>query len=64
MTNIFSISRQGVQTAGVQNLNGHRAGAKCYLTDFVNLKIIVDIINGDDSFDSTKPIKYDADPSF
>lgn len=64
MTNIFSISRQGVQTAGVQNLNGHRAGSKCYLTDFVNLKIIVDILNGDDTLDSTKPIKYDADPTF
>ncbi len=64
MTNIFSISRQGVQTAGVQNLNGHRAGSKAYLTDFVNLKIIVDILNGDDTLDSTKPIKYDADPTF
>ena len=64
MTNIFSVSRQGVQTAGVQNLNGHRAGSKCYLTDFVNLKIIVDILNGDDTLDSTKPIKYDADPTF
>lgn len=64
MTNIYSVSRQGVQTSGVQNLNGHRAGAKCYLTDFVNLKIIVDILNGDDTLDSTKPIKYDADPTF
>lgn len=64
MTNIFSVSRQGVQTAGVQNLNGHRAGSKCYLTDFVNLKIIVDILNGDDTLDSAKPIKYDADPTF
>lgn len=64
MTNIYSVSRQGVQTSGVQNLNGHRAGAKCYLTDFVNLKIIVDILNGDDTLDSTKPLKYDADPNF
>lgn len=64
MSNIFSVSRQGVQTAGVQNLNGHRAGSKCYLTDFVNLKIIVDILNGEDTLDSTKPVKYDADPTF
>jgi len=64
MSNIFSISRQGVQTAGVQNLNGHRAGAKCYLTDFVNLKVIVDIMNGADTLDSANPIKYDADPAF
>lgn len=64
ITNIVSVSRQGVQTAGVQNLNGHRAGAKCYLTDFVNLKIIVDILNGDDTLDATKPIRYDADPTF
>ena len=64
ISNIYSVSRQGVQTSGVQNLNGHRAGAKCYLTDFVNLKIIVDILNGDDTLDSTKPLKYDADPNF
>jgi hypothetical protein len=64
MANIISVSRQGVQTAGVQNLNGHRAGAKCYLTDFVNLKIIVDILNGDDTLDGTKPVRYDADPNF
>ena len=63
MTNILSVSRQGVQTVGVQNLNGHRAGAKCYLTDFVNLKIIVDFINGDEAFDGTKPLKYDSVPA-
>lgn len=64
ISNIFSVSRQGVQTAGVQNLNGHRAGSKCYLTDFVNLKVIVDILNGADSLDSANPVKYDADPTF
>ena len=64
MANVISVSRQGVQTVGVQNLNGHRAGAKCYLTDFVNLKIIVDILNGADTFDATNPLSYDADPSF
>jgi len=64
MTNIISVSRQGVQTVGVQSLNGHRAGSKCYLTDFVNLKIIVDILNGDDALDGTKPVRYDSDPNF
>lgn len=64
MTNIYSVSRQGVQVAAVQNLNGHRAGSKCYLTDFVNLKIIVDILNGTDTLDATSPVKYDADPAF
>lgn len=63
ISNIISISRQGAQVVGVQNLNGHRAGAKCYLTDFVNLKIIVDILNGDEPFDGTKPLKYDAPPA-
>lgn len=63
MANIMSVSRQGAQVAGVQNLNGHRAGAKCYLTDFVNLKIIVDILNGDEPFDATKPLKYDGSPA-
>lgn len=63
ISNIISISRQGAQTVGVQNLNGHRAGSKCYLTDFVNLKIIVDIINGDEALDGSKPLKYDAAPA-
>lgn len=63
MSNIVSVSRQGAQTAGVQNSNGHRAGAKCYLTDFVNLKIIVDILNGDEPFDATKPLRYDNAPA-
>lgn len=64
MSNIVSVSRQGAQTLGVQNANGHRAGAKCYLTDFVNLKLIVDILNGVDTLDSTNPLKYDTDPTF
>lgn len=64
ISNIVSISRQGAQVAGVQNLNGHRAGAKCYLTDFVNLKLIVDILNGVDTLDAVSPLKYDADPTF
>lgn len=64
IANIVSVSRQGAQTAGVQNLNGHRAGSKCYLTDFVNLKLIVDIINGVDTLDATSPLRYDADPTF
>jgi len=64
IANIKSISRQGVESVGVQNANGHRVGAKCALTDFVNLKIIVDMINGVEPFDSTAPIKYDADPNF
>lgn len=63
MTNIVSVSRQGVQTAGVQNANGHRAGAKCYLTDFVNLKIIVDILQGNEPLDSTSPLAYDSAPT-
>ena len=64
MSNINGVTRQGVQTPGVQNTNGHRAGAKCYLTDFVNLKTMADVLNGDDTLDSTKPLKYDADPNF
>lgn len=64
ISNIVSISRQGVQTVGVQNANGHRAGSKCYLTDFVNLKIIVDILQGNEALDASNPLKYDADPTF
>ena len=64
IANIKSISRQGVESVGVQNANGHRVGAKCALTDFINLKIIVDILNGLEPFDSTLPLEYDADPNF
>lgn len=64
MTNIKSVSRQGVQTAGVQNTAGHRVGAKCVLTDFVNLKVIVDILSGQDTLDKDNPLKYDGDPTF
>lgn len=64
MTNIKSVSRQGVQTTGVQNTAGHRVGARCVLTDFINLKVIVDILNGVDTLDADNPLKYDADPSF
>jgi hypothetical protein len=64
MTNIKSVSRQGVQTAGVQNANGHRAGSKCYLTDFVNLKVIVDVLNGEDTLDKDNPLKYDGNPTY
>jgi hypothetical protein len=62
ITNIKSISRQGVESVGVQNTNGHRVGAKCALTDFINLKIIVDILNGDEPFDGSKPLQYDSAP--
>lgn len=62
ITNIKSISRQGIESVGVQNTNGHRVGAKCALTDFINLKIIVDILNGDEPFDGSKPLRYDSAP--
>lgn len=64
MTQIVSVSRQGVQTVGVQNPNGHRVGVACFLTDFVNLKVIVDILNGVDTIDATTPLQYDANPTF
>ncbi len=64
MSGIQSIGRQGLRTVGVQNANGHRVGAKCALTDFVNLKMIVDILNGIETLDASSPLLYDADPTF
>ncbi|HOH62075.1 MAG TPA: hypothetical protein PK698_06365, partial [Bacilli bacterium] len=62
MSNIKSVSRQGVQTTGA--VREHRIGAQVVITDFVNLKTLVDILNGSEPLDSTNPLYYDADAVF
>lgn len=61
MTNIVSVKRDGTEVAGA--LAEHRVGAVGKITNFVNLKAITDILNGDDTLDGSKPMKYDAEPS-
>lgn len=61
MTNIVSVKRDGTEVSGA--LAEHRVGAVGKITNFVNLKAITDILNGDDTLDGSKPIKYDAEPS-
>lgn len=64
MSSIYSINRQGTATSGVQAASGHRAGSKVILTDWVNLKTIKDILDGDAALDGSDPLYYDTDPTF
>lgn len=61
LKNIESVSRQGVKTDGAGK--EHRVGCKVKLTDFVNLKVLVDLLSGADTLDSTTPLAYDAEPT-
>lgn len=61
MTNIVSVNRAGTEVAGAQL--EHRVGAVGKITNFVNLKAITDILNGQDTLDGANPIKYDAEPT-
>lgn len=60
---IQHVSRQGTFTSGISATNGHRAGSSVKLTDFANLKLITDILNGTANLDGSSPMKYDAEPS-
>lgn len=58
LTALKSVSRQGVETSGA--VRKHRVGASVSLTDFANLKVIVDMLGGVTGLDSTNPIFYDG----
>lgn len=60
LTNIKSVSRQGVETTGVQR--AHRVGASVTITDFAHLKRIVDLLMGTTQFDSAVNLGYDGAP--
>lgn len=62
LTNIKSVSRQGVESVGV--VREHRVGAEVKLTDFAVLKIITDLLNGDKALDGSSPLNYDSNPTF
>lgn len=61
LTNIKSVSRQGVQTGGAARL--HRIGASVSLTDFAHLLYINDLLKGNTQLDGTSPLGYDSTPS-
>lgn len=61
LTNIYSVSRQGVQTSGV--IRSHRIGSSVSLTDFAHLRYINDLVSGATAFDHTMPLGYDGTAS-
>lgn len=61
LTNIKSVSRQGVETTGV--VRPHRIGATVSLTDFAHILFINRLVGGIDMFDSSAPLEYDATAS-
>lgn len=58
LTNIKTVSRQGVETAGT--LRKHRIGASVSITDFAHILQINNLINGTTDLNSADPLKYDG----
>jgi hypothetical protein len=58
LTDIKTLSRQGVETSGC--LRAHRVGAKVVLTDWAHLKIMNNLLNGDTKFNASTPLEYDG----
>lgn len=61
MTDIHSVSRQGVETSGA--VKTHRVGATIIITDFAHIKKLNNLLDGTTDLDADNPLKYDADPS-
>jgi len=61
MTDICSVSRQGVETSGA--VKSHRVGATIIITDFAHIKKLNNLLDGTTDLDADNPLKYDADPS-
>lgn len=58
LTNIYSVSVQGVQTVGTVRV--HRYSATVEITNFANLFLANNLISGADSLDGTHPLIYDS----
>lgn len=58
LSNISSVSRQGVQTSGV--VRTHRVGSTVTLTDFAHIKYLNDLLKGTTGLDSANPLSYDG----
>lgn len=61
LTNIKSVSRQGVESSGVAR--AHRIGTTVALTDFAHIKFINDLVAGTTTFNASVPLGYDGAPS-
>lgn len=61
LTNIKSLSRQGVETTGA--VRKHRIGASVSLTNHGHLKFINDLVSGTTTLNALAPLGYDAAPS-
>lgn len=61
LTNIKSLSRQGVETTGC--VRKHRIGTTVSLTDFGHIKFINDLIGGTTTLNASAPLGYDGAPA-
>tara|TARA_R110000868_G_scaffold9504_1_gene47153 strand:- start:2354 stop:3586 length:1233 start_codon:yes stop_codon:yes gene_type:complete len=61
LTNIKSVSRQGVETTGT--VRAHRLGATVTITDYLSIKLLNDMISGAATLDADVPLTYDAEPT-
>ena len=57
LTNIKSVSRQGVQTNGAAR--EHRIGSSAMITDFGHIKYINDLLDGTTMLNASTPLEYD-----
>jgi hypothetical protein len=58
LTNIKSVSRQGVQTNGAAR--EHRIGSSAMITDFGHIKYMNDLLDGTTMLNASTPLEYDA----
>lgn len=61
VSNVSSVSRQGVLTSGIQN--SHRIGANIIISDHSVLAAISRIFNGQGTIDPSAPLAYDSAPT-
>jgi hypothetical protein len=61
LTNIKSVSRQGVETTGA--VRKHRIGSTVTITDFAHIKYINDLLSGLTSLNASAPLGYDGAPA-
>lgn len=58
LTNIKTMTRQGVETSGT--IRTHRVGANVIISDFAHIKKINDLLDGTTNLDSATPLAYDG----
>lgn len=61
LTNIKSVSRQGVETVGAART--HRIGASVTITDYAHIRFMNDLLSGSTLFNSSVKMGYDGNPS-